>query len=160
MKKILKLFDDIEEKVLVFSFAISVIIIFVQVVMRKGFNNSLFWSEEIARYLFIWQCWLGVSIAEREKQHIRITVLNRKLPMKGKVILELFVNLVLIVLSVTLIIYGFMMVSKIAGLGSTSTAVKIPMAIIYAALPVGCTLYLRRLIENVIRVIKTGEVHE
>ena len=34
-------------------FAMS-IIIFIQVVMRYAFQNSLTWSEELARYLFVW----------------------------------------------------------------------------------------------------------
>ncbi|MGI6767163.1 MAG: TRAP transporter small permease [Lentihominibacter sp.] len=160
MRKILKLLDEIEEKVLVYSFFASVLIIFLQVVMRKVFNNSLFWTEEVARYLFVWQCWLGVSIAEREKQHIRITVLRDKLPNRGKISLELCVNFVLVVLAIMLIINGFMMVMRLAEMGSTSTAVNIPMSIVYAALPTGCLLYLRRLIENIINVIRRGEVIE
>ncbi len=48
-------------------FAMS-IIIFIQVIMRYVFQNSLTWSEELARYMFVWLVYFAVSFtARREK---------------------------------------------------------------------------------------------
>ena len=64
MRKILSLIEEkLEEYFLVISMIAMVVIIFLQVVMRYVFNNSLTWSEEIARYIFLWQIWIGVSYA-------------------------------------------------------------------------------------------------
>ena len=43
--------------------------------MRTIFNYSLSWTEELSRYIFIWQTWLGTSIALKYKQHIRVEIL-------------------------------------------------------------------------------------
>ena len=40
-------------------FAMS-IIIFIQVIMRYVFQNSLTWSEELARYMFVWLVYFAV----------------------------------------------------------------------------------------------------
>ena len=61
-----------EELILVPSLVFTVILVFSQVVMRYVFQSSLYWSEELARYLFVWQTWLGASLAVREASHIRI----------------------------------------------------------------------------------------
>ena len=55
-----KLWDNLEEYILVYSMMFSVALVFVQVIMRYVFSNSLSWSEELARYLFLWQIWQPV----------------------------------------------------------------------------------------------------
>ena len=78
MKKIVRIYDAFEEKFLMLQLAIAVTVIFIQVVMRYIFNSSLSWSEELARYLYIWQGWLGISFVERKKAHIAIDTLKEK----------------------------------------------------------------------------------
>ena len=40
--------------------------------MRYIFNNSLSWSEELARYLFIWMVYLAIGYAAKQRKHIKI----------------------------------------------------------------------------------------
>ena len=72
MKKIFNLYNKIEEYLLVYSLVFNVILVFSQVIMRSVFNLSLSWSEELSRYIFIWQIWLGTSIALKEDKHIKV----------------------------------------------------------------------------------------
>ena len=58
MKKIAQCYNKLEEWLLVGSLAFSVILLFIQVIMRSVFNSSLSWSEELARYIFIWQIYI------------------------------------------------------------------------------------------------------
>ena len=62
-------------------FALMVIIIFVQVIMRKA-GNSLSWSEELGKFLFVWISWMGISLGQREGEHIKITMLTDRLPFR------------------------------------------------------------------------------
>ena len=89
---IYKIWDHFEEFLLIYSLMVSVALVFLQVVMRRVFNNSLYWSEELARYLYVWQTWLGVSYAARNGTHLRITILKDRLPAGMQKILELFVT--------------------------------------------------------------------
>jgi TRAP-type transport system small permease protein len=56
-----------------------------QVVFRYVFNNPLTWSEELARYLFIWCAFLGWIIASRHDGHLAMTYLAQRLPPPGRV---------------------------------------------------------------------------
>jgi len=38
------------------------ILVFIQVVMRYVFSNSLSWSEEMARFIFLWLSWIGAAM--------------------------------------------------------------------------------------------------
>lgn len=69
-------YDKLEEYVLCASLLLTTLIIFVQVIMRSVFNSSLTWSEELTRYIFIWQIWMGVSIAQKDKAHIKVEILK------------------------------------------------------------------------------------
>ena len=60
MKKILKFLNDyLEETICIILMSVMTIIIFIQVIMRYVMHNSLSWSEELARYCFIWLIYIG-----------------------------------------------------------------------------------------------------
>ena len=61
-KVLVTIWNKIEEYFLVYSLILMVALVFIQVIMRYIFNNSLSWSEELVRYIFIWQIWLGASL--------------------------------------------------------------------------------------------------
>ncbi len=45
------------------------LIVAVQVFCRYVLNNSLFWAEELSRYLLAWLTFLGASVAYRRNVH-------------------------------------------------------------------------------------------
>jgi TRAP-type transport system small permease protein len=54
--------------------------VFAQVILRYVFNSPLTWSEELARYLFIWCAFLGWIIASRKSSHLAMTFVAERLP--------------------------------------------------------------------------------
>lgn len=55
LSRIGNIYNNLEEYLLVVSLVINVLLVFLQVIMRTVFKNSLTWSEELSRYIFIWQ---------------------------------------------------------------------------------------------------------
>jgi TRAP-type C4-dicarboxylate transport system permease small subunit len=141
-----KIYDHLEENLLFCALAFSVFLIFFQVVMRYVFGRSLSWSEEMARYLFIWYTWIGTSLAVRKRRHIRIEILADFLKAKAKLRLELFVLLVWALFSAFLAFKGVQIGKFLFGSNQTSPALEIPMVFAYAAVPVGCVLMFLRLL--------------
>ena len=76
MKKLINFYNQLEAHLLVCSLIFTVILVFFQVILRYVFSSSLSWSEELARYIFIWQIWLGTSVAQRDNSHVRIEALG------------------------------------------------------------------------------------
>jgi TRAP-type C4-dicarboxylate transport system permease small subunit len=58
--------------------------VFAQVVFRYVFNSPLTWSEELARYLFIWCAFLGWVIASRRGSHLAMTFAVERLPRRAQ----------------------------------------------------------------------------
>ena len=95
---ILKLLDEkLEEVFLVIILIAAVVIVAMQVVTRYVFKIPLPWSEEIARYLFLWLTWVGASYATKERKHVSIDLVYEKLPEKGQMICKVITNIIWLV---------------------------------------------------------------
>ena len=148
-----KWFDNAEEYLLVGSLAFNVVLVFFQVVMRYVFQNSLSWSEELARYIFLWQTWLGASYAVREHRHLRGEMLADRFKGRSRLVFELFVLLVWFGFSAFLAYQGYRMTAFLAQSGQSSAAMQIPISWAYASVPVGCGLMALRLVGEIRRVL-------
>nr|WP_312578996.1 TRAP transporter small permease [Sedimentibacter sp.] len=160
MKKLAEIYNKFEIYALVLSLVITVVVIFIQVVARYVFNSSLTWSEEFSRYLFIWQTWLGASVAFKENKHIQIEILEAKLNNKGKIILNIIADIITLGFSIFLVINGSNLVAQLIARGTRSAGIGVPLAFIYASLPVSSFIICFRLLSSITKgfksVIATG----
>lgn len=144
--KLLRILDDrLEEFLLVPSFIVSVAVVFAQVVMRYLFGSSLSWSEELARYLFVWQIWVGASYAVKKSRHIRVEFILNFLSGRGRLGLEYFVLGTWIAFSILMLALSIPLAQWMIRRGQLSPAMQIPMGFVYLCVPVGFSLMLFRL---------------
>ncbi len=149
MKKSVKYYvDHVEEGALAACIGTTVILIFVQICMRYIFNQSLSWSEELARYLFVWESWLGIGLGVKYRKHIQVEMFANKLSDKNRFYLGWIVDIILMIILIYLIVQGSVLVVKMYNLGTVSPALRIPMAYVYASAPVGCIIMALRIISQ------------
>ena len=129
----------ITDNILAILLGLIVVIMFTQVLFRYAFNNSLSWTEEIAKFIFVWITFIGAALCFREKMHLGVDFLIRKLPRKFSKY-QLVVNTLLIVLfNGLMVLIGFSWVINVSG--TLSPAVGLPLNIVfYAALPVSAVI--------------------
>ena len=84
MQKIIDLFFKLLEFLVVACLVAMVIMVFGNVVLRYGFNSGISISDEMSRYCFIWLTYIGAMVAMREKGHLGVDTLVRRLPLGGK----------------------------------------------------------------------------
>ena len=154
-----KIWDHLEEIFLLPSLVFSVVLVFSQVVMRYVFGNSLSWSEELARYLFVWQTWLGVSYSTKKRSHLRITFIKDRLSPSAQRKLEIVVTVVWIAFAVFVAVKGFSLAARVYGFNQRSSALRMPMAYVHLAVPVGCSLMIIRLVENTVKDFFVSKLH-
>ena len=160
LKKLIYGYDKLEERVLCASLVLTTLIIFSQVIMRSVFNSSLTWSEELTRYIFIWQIWLGVSIAQKEKQHIRVELLFSIVKSeKFKEVINIIATLIMIGFNIFLVIYGKNVVDQMIRRNTLSGAMRLPMWIVFLALPVSSAIFCLRLIGQIVTDVKALTGH-
>lgn len=152
MKDLLGFVNKLDDYFLNFSVALMGLVLFIQIVMRYVFNHPLIWSEEMARYLFIWMAFIGVGYGIKYDLHIKMEAFLAIFPSK--------VQKVVIVLTeiVAIVFMGLVLVPSIQFAVHTghvpSSAMGIPMYWVYSAFPVGLILGMIRMTISVISQCK------
>ncbi len=148
MKKvILKIVDNFEVYICYVTLVVSLVVLFVQVILRYVFGNATSWSEEVGRYCLIWLIFIGTSFAVKNEAHIRIDAALMIWPKKVRpVILEIgdgiwfLFNLLMIYVSASY-------TKEIFDMGSIAPGLKIPLGFVYTAIPLGFLLMCIRMIQ-------------
>ena len=152
--------DHVEEFFMIpLIFAMS-IIIFIQVVCRYVFQNSLTWSEEMARYLFVWLVYFSVAYTAKKEAHIRIDAAINIYPKKARPYVEILSEIIVLAFAVFIAVTSVTVFQKISASGQISPALHVPMQFVYAAPLVGFVLTAIRQVQCIIRRIKALHNHE
>ncbi len=139
LSKTLKWLDEYAELgICVLLISGMTLLIFVQVIMRYVFSNSLSWSEELARFTFIWMVYLGISYACKHMKHIKIESALFLFPKKWRGGVVILGDAILFLFAIFVVYKGIDIV-KFQHI-SKSPALHIPMSFIYAAPVVGFCL--------------------
>ena len=131
--------NSLVDKLLASIMATIVVIMTMQVCFRYVFNNSISWSEEVVRYLFVWLTFLGSAVCFRDKTHIGVEFFLDLLPdgFRGK--MEKLNLIILLLFSCFLFVGGLIWVGE--SRGAYSSSIQLPVNIIlYGALPVSSLL--------------------
>lgn len=82
-------------------------IIMVQVFYRYVLNDSLFWSEEVVRFLLVWMAFLGASAAYWRKLHPSMDMLFNYLSLPSREKVTIVIHLISMILFSFMIVSGF-----------------------------------------------------
>ena len=142
-------FNRLEEYILVGGLAVLVFIVCLQVTMRYFFHTGLTWSEEVARFLFLWLVWLGAAYAAKRRTHLRIEAFTQKLSPNVLRRVDFIALLIWIAFSAFLTWKGAELTIILFRRRQLSPILEIKMAWAYAAVPIGAGLMLLRLLAQV-----------
>ncbi|MBA3058727.1 MAG: TRAP transporter small permease [Gammaproteobacteria bacterium] len=123
-----------------------VAIIFSQVLARYAFSDSLSWSEEAGRYIFVWMTFLGAAMAVRDRQHVSLDLVLKSLPYSLQKLLIMVSYISMLIFTAVVIYGGVKFVAR--GSSQISSALEIPMHYVYIVLPLGGILIFAYLIKN------------
>ena len=147
----LKLIDEhFEEAIVVAMMAMMPVLIGVQIFMRYVMGASLSWSEELARYFFIWATYVGIAYAVRKDAHIRVTMGTDLLSASGQTYVRILTHVIFGAFALFVMYQGWFMVEKTFRFGQKSASLGMPMGIIYLAPFTGFLLVVLRLIQAIV----------
>lgn len=120
---------------LVSLFSLILAVILLAVFFRYVVNHSLFWSDEVVRYLFVWFILVDAALTLRDRRHLRVEYFVEHFPPRLRRAAECISLLLIAAFSVFLTVVGAMWVKETHG--TYTSALVLPLNIVfYAALPV------------------------
>ena len=132
---------------------VMLITIFSQVISRYGFGYTPEWSEELARYLFVYVVFLGSALIMGESGHLAVEFLPNRY--KGTAFVKF--------LALLSLVCGYLFVLILLVQGSKMTQVMtfqespgmgISMSYVYVVIPVSAVLMMLYLFRDTLRIIK------
>jgi TRAP-type C4-dicarboxylate transport system permease small subunit len=130
------------------------ILVAVQVFCRYILNSSLFWSEELARYMLVWLSFFGATVAYYHHLHPGVDVLTSRLSAVKQQISQLVVHLISMVLALVMVISGTQFAWFVRM--QISPALGLPKWIILAVIPLSGTVLFFYALTFLVQTIKRG----
>ena len=160
MKKILKWIDEKAElSLLIIAMMVIACLVMLQVICRYVFNHSLSWPEELATYIHVWYCFLGLSYATSHGLHLRADAFVKIMPPGLRKVLEVVADLALLFFFGYMTYIGIGVIRSMQIQNQLSPALRLPLWIVYLSLLVGSILSVIRLFQKYLRRL-TGRTPE
>lgn len=148
--KLLKLLNDNLERYLMLILLLGMTLVLgIQIVFRFVLNDPLTWSEELARFMFIWSAFLSISFCLKEGISLKIDTLISIFPQKTQKVIYMAGDIVMAVFFIYLLPASWEFAYTSVLSGQTSAACHIPMYFIQISLMVGFALAAFRSLQNV-----------
>jgi len=122
------------------SLLIAVALNFANIIGRYVFFSPIASAEEVMLFLFVGAVFLGNSVVGWEGKQIRMDIFLHALPPPWRRRLDVFADIAVIAVSLTLIVVGWPVIQMLAEFDQRSQAADIPLVIPQALIPIGLGL--------------------
>ncbi|KGP90636.1 C4-dicarboxylate ABC transporter permease [Pontibacillus chungwhensis BH030062] len=151
-RSILDRINKLTEDITALFLLIMVLLVFVKILTRVLFQSSFPWTEELSRYLMIWITFLGASIAFKYAAHIGFDLIVNKLPGMLKKIFQVISAIACLTFFILLIVKGYELCGR--SMVQSSPALDLPMAYVYAIIPISGILMSINLVDTTINKMR------
>lgn len=155
MKLLKKIDKNLERWVMFLLLAGMTLMLGIQIFCRFVLNNSLTWSEELARFMFIWSTFLSIGFCLKEGISLKIDTLISLFPKKVQAVILLLGDVVMTVFFLYLLPSAWEFAYASVENGQTSAACGIPMYFVQGSLMVGFALAAFRAAQGVWSNLRT-----
>jgi len=109
-----------------------------QIVFRYVLNIPLGWSEEMARFSFVWVSFFGASALMRVREHINVTVFVDNFPARLKAICVFLASICALICAYFFLVGGIALTTN--EWAQLAPAMQIRMGWVYLAIPLSAGL--------------------
>jgi TRAP-type C4-dicarboxylate transport system permease small subunit len=153
MRKFIDVYYTFLKVVLTVLMGVLIVPVTMQIFARYfDFIPRYIWTEELARFCFIWIILVGAMIALRNNEHFTVDLLPTPKTNRGMAISRMFVDLMAFIMAMIFVIWGWPLVKF--GLLQTSEMAELPMVLIYMAWPLTGITWILFLAERLVDHIK------
>lgn len=120
------------------AIALMTLVAGLQVFYRYVLGDSLFWSEELMRYLMIWTAYLCAGLAYTREEMLGMRFAVDACPQRLRVLIDWVGRLLVVAMLCTVAWYGYQFAAQTTA--EEAVALEVSMAWMHAAVPIGAAL--------------------
>ncbi|MGD2098616.1 MAG: TRAP transporter small permease [Desulfobacterales bacterium] len=145
------LVNAIEVSILVFCVA-SLGILLITNVFARTFFQSIYFAEEVSKFLVMLTTFTGVSYAVRKARHIRMGAFLDAMPQTMEKVFIIIISIVSAVVMGIMTWFSYQYLINAMDMGHMTPALRVPKWTFYVIIPLGfglaCIQYIRTIIKN------------
>jgi TRAP-type C4-dicarboxylate transport system permease small subunit len=145
--------NGFEVSILVFCVA-SLGILLIANVFARTFFQSIYFAEEVSKFLVMLTTFTGVSYGVRKARHIRMGAFLDAMPPKMEKTFIIIISLISAVVMAIMAWASWEYLSNAMAKGHMTPALRVPKWTFYVIIPIGfglaCIQYIRTIIKNII----------
>ena len=152
--------SKIEKLVACVCVSIMAVLVFVNVIARYVFGNSLAVSDEMFTYLFVLMSFMGTAIAARRKAHLGLSIVTDHVSPRARLIIGLLMYAVSALFCLLIVIFGIQVVISQYRLGQETATMQWPEWIYGSFVPVGAAFAMIAFLQTMVQMYKDYQAEE
>ena len=144
MERLLAGMDWVLDKLTLVLLVLLNLVVGMQVFSRYVLNHSLYWSEELARYMFIWLVFASAAIVLRKDRHIQVTAFVDILPVPVRQAIIFLGDILMLGFAGMVLWEGLRLAAMVWTV--LTAAMEIPWSLVYIGIVLGMTAMVLALI--------------
>lgn len=138
---------SVEGVIAAIFFLVLIAIVMIQVLGRTPILQGPVWTEEAARWVWVWMAFIAIGEVERQNKHLRMAFLAEKLPSQFRKALFTAIDLVYLGIMGHLCWIGYQTVARTWA--HSSVTLPVPNAALYASAFAASFFILYRIVRRI-----------
>jgi len=153
ISKILGQIVDFIEVTILASGTAALAVLLIANVIARSFFQSIYYAEELSKFLIILITMVGVSYAARKARHIRMAAFLDLMPARLEKIFVYFISAINAVVLFMMANYSYQYMAQMKMLGQKTSALQVPFWTFMIIVPIGFASagihYIRTILKNI-----------
>lgn len=152
--------SKIEKLVACVCVSIMAVLVFVNVIARYVFGNSLAVSDEMSTYLFVLMSFMGTAAAARRKAHLGLSIVTDHVSPRARLIISMVMYAISALFCLLIVIFGIQMVISQYQMGQETATMQWPEWIYGSFVPVGAAFAMMAFLQTMVQMYKEFKAEE
>lgn len=152
--------EKIEKFVACVAVSIMAVLVFVNVIARYVFGDSLAVSDELSTYLFVLMSFMGTAIAARRKAHLGLSIITDRVSPRARMIINEVMYAISALFCLLIVIFGVQMVISQYQMGQETATMQWPEWIYGSFVPIGAAFAMLAFLQTMVQMYKDYQAEE
>ena len=152
--------SKIEKLVACVCVSIMAVLVFVNVIARYVFGNSLAVSDEMSTYQIVLMSFMATAVAARRKAQLGLSIVTDHVSPRARLIISVVMYAISALFCLLIVIFGIQMVISQYQMGQETATMQWPEWIYGSFVPIGAAFAMMAFLQTMVQMYKEFKAEE